>query len=85
MSASLELTKFVSVGSQKLGSLDVVPDVNLLVLGVSSIVGGSHGQEDDILAGGLLEGQGDGDTAPLPGQVRLHTVHHLGGSRHEQG
>ena len=80
----LELTKFISVGPKKFGSLNVVPDVNLLVLRVRPIVGCSHGQEDDVLTGSLLEGQGDRDAAALPGQVGLNTVHHLGGSRHEQ-
>lgn len=46
--------------------------VELLVLGVSSIIGRSHGEQHDVTSCGLLEGQGDGDAPTLTGQVGLH-------------
>ena len=45
-SPCLQLAQFIGVGSEKLGALDVVPDVNLLVLRVSSIVRGTHRQQN---------------------------------------
>ena len=49
----------MEVGSHELCTLDVVSDVNLFVLGVGSVVGGSHRQEQNIFPGHLLEGEGD--------------------------
>lgn len=53
--------------------------VDLLVLRVCTIVRGAHGQQHDIAAGGLLEGQGDRDAAALPRQVWLHSKNCRGG------
>ena len=75
----LKLSQLIGVRPKQLGPLDVVTNVNLLILRVGPVIRGSHGQEDHILPGGLLQGQSDGDAAPLPGQVGLHAVHHLGG------
>ncbi len=47
--------------------------VDLFILGVSAIIGGSHREQHDVTSGGLLEGQGDGDASTLASQVRLHT------------
>lgn len=56
------LRNVVQVGSQQFGSLDVVTLVKLLVDRVSGIGRAAHGKKQDVLASGLLEGQGDGDT-----------------------
>lgn len=52
-----------------------VPPVDLLVLGVRSIVGRSQRQQHDVPARSLLEGQGHWDASSFTGQVRLHTKH----------
>ena len=69
----------IHVGSKKLRPLDVVSCVDLLVLGVSSVIGCTHGKEDDILAGRFLQGDGDGDGAALAGQIGFDSVNHLSG------
>lgn len=58
--------------------------VNLFILGVSSIIGGSDREEHDITSCGLLEGQGDGDASTLTGQVRLHAKNYGRVRRSEQ-
>ena len=76
---SLELGELIKVSSEQLGSLDVVPDVDLLVLRVSAVVASPHRQQDDVLAGSPFQGNGDWDGATLAGQIRLNAVDHLGG------
>lgn len=49
--------------------------VELLVLGVRSIVRRAHGQQHDVLARGLLERQCHWDAAAFPGQVWLDAKH----------
>ena len=49
------------VGTEQLGALDVVGAVQLFVDGVGAIGGTTHGQQEDVLVEGILEGQGDGD------------------------
>ena len=74
---SSELTELVCVSAEQLGSFNIISDVDFLILRVSAIIRGPHGKQDDVLAGGLLQREGDGDAAALPGQVRLHSVNHL--------
>ena len=74
---ALELSELVHVGREELRSLDVVLQVELLVLGVSPVVAGPDGQEHHVLAGHLLQGQGDGDGAALAGQVWFDTPNSL--------
>ena len=45
---SLQLSKFIGIGFQQFCSLNVVPDVNLLILGVSPVVRSSHREEDHV-------------------------------------
>lgn len=59
------------VGTEQLGALDVVGAVQLLVNRVSAIGRATHGQQEDVLVEGILEGQGDGDRASLASQVGL--------------
>lgn len=70
------------VGTEQLGALDVVRAVQLLVDGMGAIGGTTHGQQEDVLVEGILEGQGDGDRASLTSQVGLDLEHALnsGGS-----
>eukprot|EP00043_Microstomoeca_roanoka_P026355 m.11348 g.11348 ORF g.11348 m.11348 type:complete len:328 (-) comp6492_c0_seq1:607-1590(-) len=63
-----------NVRAEKLDAIDVVGDVQLLVLGMGTIVATTHGQQQHILASCLLEGQGDGDTASFASQIGLNTV-----------
>ena len=51
----LELCKLVHVGAEDLGSLDEVGQVDLLILGVCSVVARAHGKQDHVLAGRFLE------------------------------
>lgn len=51
---------------------DVAP-VELFILGVGSIIGGSNRKQHDVASCGLLEGQSDGDASTFTGQVRFHT------------
>jgi len=39
---------------------------------VSTIRGAAHGQQENVLVQGILEGQGHGDGSSLTGQVRLY-------------
>lgn len=59
------------VGTEQLGALNVVGTVQLLVDGVGTIGRATHGQQEDVLVKGILEGQGDGDRASLASQVGL--------------
>mgnify|MGYP005988134947 CR=1 FL=1 len=76
------LSDVVEVGSQQLNTLNVVALVELLVDGMGTVGGATHGQQQDVLAGSLLEGQGDGDTRD-EGSVKcdkgvygvIHTCH----------
>lgn len=52
----------VQVSTQHLNALNVVTLVKLLVDGVGTVCGASHGQQQDVLAGSLLESKSDGDT-----------------------
>lgn len=52
----------MEVCAEQLGSFNVVAGVELLVDGVGHIGRAAHGQEKNVLAGGLLEGKGDWDT-----------------------
>lgn len=47
--------------------------VELFILGVGSVICRPHRQQHDVLARGLLKGQGHGNTAAFPGQVCLNT------------
>ena len=69
----------MQVGTQELDALNVVLLVELLVDGVGTVGGATHGKEKDVLASGLLEGQGDGDGTTLASEVGLHTPDTLGG------
>ena len=51
----------VQVRAKQLRALDVVPAVELLVDGVRGVGGAAHGEQEDVLARGLLEGDGHGD------------------------
>lgn len=47
----------------QLCALDVVPLLNLFVLRVRAVVCAAHGEEEDVLARRLLQGQGHRDGA----------------------
>lgn len=51
----------MQVSAEQLGSLNVVPAVKLLVHGVSGVSGAAHGKKENVLSGGLLEGQSYGN------------------------
>lgn len=57
----LLLGHIMQIGAQQLGALDVVPPVELLVDGMRGVGGAAHGEQEDVFAGGLLEGDGYGD------------------------
>lgn len=59
------------VGTEQLGALDVVGAVQLLVNRVGAVRGAAHGEQQNVLLEGILEGQGDGDGATLTGQIGL--------------
>lgn len=59
------LRNVMEIGTHQLRSLDIVPLVKLLVDGMSSVSRAAHRQQQNILAGSLLEGQGDGNTTSL--------------------
>lgn len=52
----------MKVSAQKLDPFNVVPLVQLLVDGVSTVCRATHWQEEDVLSSGLFEREGDGDT-----------------------
>lgn len=67
----LLLSNVVQVSAQELNAFDVVLLVELLVDGVSAVGGATHGQQQHILARGLLKGESDGDAAALASEVGL--------------
>lgn len=69
----------MQIGAQQLDTLNVVPLVQLLVDRVGAVGGAAHGQQQDVLARGLLKGQGDGDGAALAGVVGLDAPDPLDG------
>ena len=62
---SSELGQLVKVVAKNLDAVDVVDAVELLVLRVGAVVTATDGQQNDVLAGGLLEGEGNRDRAAL--------------------
>merc|ERR1719495_2636087 len=67
-------------------TLQEATEKDVLLLPMGACDDGAHSQNEkinekraDVLLGGLLEGQGDGDGSSLPRQVRLHPVRHPGG------
>lgn len=63
----LQLRHLVQVRGQHLGSFYVVVPVELFILGVGAVISGSHRQQHDILACGLLKSQSHRNTATFPG------------------
>lgn len=61
-------------------ALDVVVDVNLLVLGVCTIVASAHRHQDHILAGGLLQSKSNWNGTALACHVGLHIEDMLHGT-----
>ena len=52
----------MQISAQQLRALDVVAPVQLLVDGVRRVGRAAHGEQEDVFARGLLEGEGDGYT-----------------------
>lgn len=51
---------------------DVVANVDLLVLGVRHVIAGADWQQQHVLAGGFLEGEGHRDGATFAAHVGFH-------------
>lgn len=51
----------MQIRPQQLRPLNVIPPIQLLVDRMCRVGGAAHGEEQDILPRGLLEGDGDGD------------------------
>lgn len=60
----------MQIRPQQLRSLDIVPPIQLLVDRVRRVGGAAHGEEEDVFAGRLLEGDGDGDAVHDTGLAR---------------
>ena len=59
--------EFLEVGGEELGTADVIPDVDLLVLRVGAVVGSSHRQQHNVLPGRFLKGERDGNRTTFAG------------------
>lgn len=57
----------MQIGAEQFSSLDVVAAVELLVDAVRGVGGGAHGEEEDVFARGLLEGESYGDAGDAGG------------------
>lgn len=56
------LSNVVQVRAKQLDAFDIVLLVELLVDGVSAVGRAAHGEQENVLAGSLLKGEGNGDT-----------------------
>ena len=73
----------MQIASKQLNALNIVPPIQLLIDGVSSISTASHRQKQNILTSRLLKGERHWYRASLSRQVRLdtpHLLHRLGRS-----
>lgn len=72
--------QFVKIGAKEFGPFNVVPHVDLFVLGVSSVVRCTNWQKDDVLAGCLLQGNGDRNGSTFSCKIWFDSVDPLDGA-----